>query len=395
MAGRHFLQIPGPTNVPQRVLKAIDGPVINQRGIASAEHTKQLFPKLKKIFKTETGIPVIFPSSGTGAWESSLINTLSLGDRVLAFSIGEFSGGFGKAAANHGYKAEIVDLEWGSTIPPELVYEKLAADTGHEFKALLIIHNETSTGVSTDIGAIRAAMDRANHPALLLVDTVSGLGSLDFRFDEWKVDVAITCSQKGLLLPPGLGIICASPKALKAHDSANTPRHYFDWAPMLALNKDGFFPYTPVLSMLRGLEEALEMLLEEGLEHVFARHARMAEGVRRAVAAWGLKILAKTPDCASNVLSTVMLPEGIDGAEVLVESELNWDLSLGSGLGPLKGKAFRIGHLGDINDLEILATLAGTELTLRRVGVDLKLGAGVAVCQQWFYDNPLPGAHVA
>ena len=390
MPGRHFLQIPGPSNVPSRVLKAMDRPVINHRGLEFAGITKGLLDKLKTVFQTEAGTPLIFPSSGTGAWESSLVNTLSPGDRVLAFVIGEFSAGFARVARAQGLEVEAVELEWGATIPPERVQDKLAADTGHAIRAVLTIHNETSTGVSPDIGAIREAMDRAGHPALLLVDTVSGLGSLDFRFDEWGVDVAVTCSQKGLLLPPGLGILCVSEKALRARERATTPRHYFDWGPMIAKNAEGYFPYTPATNLLHGLSEAIDMLNEEGLEHVFARHARMAEGVRLAVAAWGLEVLA-VPEARSNVLTTVKLPEGIDGDALLVESETHWDLSLGNGLGPLKGRVFRIGHLGDINDLEVLATLAGTELSLRRIGVKLDFGTGVAACQQWFHDNPPPG----
>ena len=390
MPGRHFLQIPGPSNVPLRVLKAMDRPVINHRGLEFAGIAKALLDKLKAVFKTETGTPLIFPSSGTGAWESSLVNTLSPGDKVLAFEIGEFSAGYARAARSQGLEVEAVELDWGATIPPEVVYERLAADTGQAIRAVLTIHNETSTGVSTDIGAIREAMDRAGHPALLLVDTVSGLGCLDFRFDEWGVDVAVTCSQKGLLLPPGLGILCVSAKALRARERATTPRNYFDWGPMIDKNAEGYFPYTPATNLLHGLGEALDMLSEEGLEHVFARHARMAEGVRRAVAAWGLEVLAQ-PGARSNVLTTVKLPEGVDGDALLVESETHWDLSLGNGLGPLKGRVFRIGHLGDINDLELLATLAGTELALRRTGVKVDFGAGVAACQQWFYANPLPG----
>ena len=390
MSGRHFLQVPGPSNVPLRVLKAMDRPVINHRGIEFSGFIKELFPRLKSIFKTETGIPILFPSSGSGAWESSLVNTLSAEDRVLSFVIGEFSAGYAHAAENHGIQVDEVHLEWGATIPPALVKEKLAADNEHRYKAVLAIHNETSTGVSPDIAAIREAMDAAGHPALLLVDTVSGLGCVDFRFDEWKVDVAVTCSQKGLMLPPGLGILCVSEKALQAREQCTTPRHYFDWGPMLATNDKGFFPYTPATNMLHGLREAVDMLLEEGLEHVFARHARMAEGVRLAVRGWGLELLAETDEVASNVLTTVKLPDGIDGNALLAESEVNWELSLGNGLGPLNGRVFRIGHLGDMNDLEVLATLAGTELVLRRMGVELDFGSGVSACQAWFYDHPLP-----
>jgi alanine-glyoxylate transaminase/serine-glyoxylate transaminase/serine-pyruvate transaminase len=283
-----------------------------------------------------------------------------------------------------------VEQEWGSTISPEKVFEKLSADPDHTINALLVIHNETSTGASTDIGGIREAMDRAKHPALLMVDAVSSLGSLDFRFDEWKVDVAVACSQKGLLLPPGLGILCVSPRAIEAQKKVTTHRHYFDWTPMLNLNADGFFPYTPATNMLCGLHEAIDMLFEEGLEHVFSRHARLAEAVHRAVAAWGLEVLAQPASAQSNVLTTVKLPEGIDGDALLAESELNWNLSLGNGLGPLKGRAFRIGHLGDMNDLELLATLSGVELALRRIGLELPLGSGVAAAQEYFFATPPP-----
>lgn len=394
MPGRHFLQIPGPSNVPLRVLKAMERPVINHRGIEFAGITKELFPRLKTIFKTERGTPIVFPSSGTGAWESSLVNVLSPGERVLAFVIGEFSGGYAKVARNHGFEVDAVELEWGATIPPALVEEKLRADGEGAVKAVLAIHNETSTGVTPDIAAIREAMDRAGHPALLLVDTVSGLGCADFRFDEWRVDVAVSCSQKGLLLPPGLGLLCVSEKALAAREGAASPRHYFDWGPMLARNPEGYFPYTPATNLLHGLREATGMLLEEGLEHVFARHARMAEGVRRAVRAWGLEVLAEAAGAAaeaSNVLTTVKLPEGVDGEKLLELSETRFELSLGNGLGPLKGRVFRIGHLGDMNDLEVLATLAGTELVLKKLGVELAFGSGVAACQGWFHEHPLPG----
>jgi alanine-glyoxylate transaminase/serine-glyoxylate transaminase/serine-pyruvate transaminase len=391
MPGRHFLQIPGPSNVPLRVLKAMDRPVINHRGSEFAEMTRELLPRLATIFKTKGGTPLVFPSSGTGAWESSLVNTLSPGDRVLAFVIGEFSAGYARTADQHGFDVEQVQLEWGGTIPPSLVEEKLRGDPGHDIKAVLAIHNETSTGVTPDIAAIREAMQRAGHPALLLVDTVSGLGCADFRFDEWGVDVAVSCSQKGLLLPPGLGILCVSEKALAARENARSPRHYFDWGPMIDRNAEGFFPYTPATNLLHGLREATDMLLEEGLERVFARHARMAEGVRRAVRAWGLEVLAANPEAESNVLTTVKLPAGIDGDALLELSEREFELSLGNGLGPLKGRVFRIGHLGDMNDLEVLATLAGTEMVLRKMGVELTFGSGVAACQEWFLAHPLPG----
>ena len=390
MPGRHFLQIPGPANIPDRVTRAMSQPLINHRGIAFKDLSLGLFPKLRQIFKSEKGTVIIFPSSGTGAWESSLVNTLSPGDAVLAFSIGEFSSGFAKCAKNNGYTVDLVELPWGSTVPGDMVYEKLKADTGHRYKAVLTIHNETATGVATDISAVRGALDKAKHPALLLVDTVSGLASIDFRFDEWGVDVAITCSQKGLLMPAGLGILCISDKALKAREKASTPRHYFDWGPMMARNAEGYFPYTPATTLLYGLDEATDLLLEEGLEHVFARHQRMAEGVRSAVRAWGFKVLAERPDVESDVITTVMLPPGVDSEKVLQVSETEFYLSLGAGLGPLKGKAFRIGHLGHMNDLEVLATLSGVEMVLHRVGAKISLGSGVAAAQKHFLANPMP-----
>ncbi|MDH4249056.1 MAG: aminotransferase class V-fold PLP-dependent enzyme [Deltaproteobacteria bacterium] len=390
MPGRHFLQIPGPANIPDRVTQAMSRPLMNHRGIAFKDLSLGLFPKLKKIFKTERGTVIIFPSSGTGAWESSLVNTLSPGDAVLAFSIGEFSAGYARCAKNNGFAVDLVELPWGSSVSEALVYEKLKADAGHKYKAVLTIHNETATGVATDIAAVREALNKAKHPALLLVDTISGLASIDFRFDAWGVDVATACSQKGLLMPAGLGILCASEKALKARESAKSPRHYFDWGPMMSRNAEGYFPYTPATTLLYGLDEATDLLLDEGLEHVFARHARMADGVRTAVRAWGFKVLAERPEVESNVITTVMLPPGVDSDALLVLSETEFDLSLGAGLGPLKGKAFRIGHLGHMNDLEVLATLAGVEMALSRLGAKISLGAGVAACQKRFLDHPMP-----
>ena len=365
----------------------MDRPVINHRGESFATLSKGIFPKLKQVFRTERGTPIVFPSSGTGAWEASLVNTLSPGDAVLAFVIGHFSKEYAQTAENLGYRVDRVELPWGSGIPAQRVNEELSKDGSHHYKAVLVIHNETSTGVMTDLKAIREAMDRAAHPALLLVDSVSGLGSIDLRFDEWGLDVLVTCSQKGLLLPPGLGLLCVSPKALKAYEESKTPRHYFDWGPMMEKNPSGFFPYTPASQLLFGLDEALDMLLEEGLDYVFARHERYAEGVRRAVKAWGLQILAEKPEEASNVLATVMLPDGMDSNALIEHTEREIDLALGNGLGPLDGRAFRIGHLGDLNELEVLATLAGVEMGLRAMGLELPLGSGVAACQQWFLES--------
>ena len=383
-SGRLFLQIPGPANIPHRVLQAMESPLLNHRGAEFAEICKALLPKLKAVFQTERGTPVIFPSSGSGAMESALVNTLSPGDGVLVFAIGNFSAMFGEISDHLGFSTKVVELPLGGGIPPERVFEELKADRAGKFKAIVAIHNETATGVTTDISAIRQAIDRAGHSGLFLVDTISGLGCMDFRFDEWGVDVAITGSQKGLLLPPGLGLVCLNEKALQAYRTASSPRHYFDWGAIIEYNRRGIFPYTPATQLLFGLDTALDMLLEEGLEKIFARHARAAEGVRRAVTAWGLKTVALTREVASNSLTAVRVPTKIDSDALIAYTEKHLNLALGNGLGELSGKAFRIGHLGVINDLEILATLGGVEMGLHRMGASLQLGSGVAACQEWF-----------
>jgi alanine-glyoxylate transaminase/serine-glyoxylate transaminase/serine-pyruvate transaminase len=385
--GRLFLQIPGPTNLPERVQRAMDMALINHRGEEFADLTKRILARLKQVFKTERGTPLMFPSSGTGAWESALVNTLSPGDPVLVIAIGEFSAGWGRLAKAFQYKVDVLELPWGSGVSEDVVYEKLAQDKGKTYKAVLTIHNETSTGVTTDVKAVRAALDRAKHPALLLVDTVSGLACTDLRCDEWGVDVAVTGSQKGLLLPPGLGLLCVNEKALKAMETARTPRYYFDWAPMIEKNRAGIFPYTPVTSLMYGLDVALDMLLEEGLERVFQRHHRLAEGVRRAVAAWGMKTVARSPRDASNVLTAVYLPEGYNADTLIALTERELNLALGAGLGPLAGRAFRIGHLGWTNELEVLATLSGVELGMKLLDVPFTLGSGVTAAQRWFLET--------
>jgi alanine-glyoxylate transaminase/serine-glyoxylate transaminase/serine-pyruvate transaminase len=385
--GRMFLQIPGPTNLPERVQRAMDMALINHRGEEFADMTKAIWPRLKQVFRTERGTPLMFPSSGTGAWESALVNTLSPGDPVLAISIGQFSGDWSKLAKAHKYKVDVLELPWGSGVTEDAVFDKLAQDKGKQYKAVLTIHNETSTGVTTDVKAVRAAMDRAKHPALLMVDSVSGLACTDLRFDEWGIDVAVTGSQKGLLLPPGLGLLCVSDKALKAMEQAQTPRYYFDWAPMIEKNRAGIFPYTPVTTLMYGLDTALDMLLEEGLENIFKRHYRLAEGVRRAVKAWGLKTVAIKPQDASNVLTAVYLPEGYNADTLIARTESELNLALGAGLGPLAGRAFRIGHLGWINELEVLATLGGVELGMKLMNVPFTLGSGVAAAQNWFVET--------
>jgi len=366
-SGRHFLQIPGPTNVPDRVLRAISQATIDHRGPEFAELALEVFHGLQTIFST-TGPVVIYPSSGTGAWEASLVNTLSPGDKVLMFETGYFAALWRNVAVKLGLEVDFVPGDWRQGVDPTVVEQKLAADRDRKIKAVAVVHNETSTGATSRVHDVRKAIDRANHPALLMVDTISSLASIDYRHDEWGVDVTVCCSQKGLMLPPGLGLNAVSRKALEASKSARLPRSYWDWEAMLRDNKMGFFPYTPATNLLYGLREALRMLLEEGLDRVFARHLRHAEATRRAVRAWGLEILCLNPDEYSPALTTVVMPEGHD-ADALRKTVLEkFDMSLGTGLGKLKGKVFRIGHLGDFNDLMLAGTLCGVEMGLSLAG---------------------------
>jgi alanine-glyoxylate transaminase / serine-glyoxylate transaminase / serine-pyruvate transaminase len=367
-SGRHFLQIPGPTNVPDRVLRAISQATIDHRGAEFAELALEVFHGLQTIFST-TGPVVIYPSSGTGAWEASLVNTLSPGDKVLMFETGYFAALWRNVAVKLGLEVDFVPGDWRHGVDPAVVEQKLAADRDWKIKAVAVVHNETSTGAASRVHDIRKAIDRAKHPALLMVDTISSLASIDYRHDEWGVDVTVCCSQKGLMLPPGLGLNAVSRKALEASTSARLPRAYWDWEAMLRDNKMGFFPYTPATNLLYGLREALRMLFEEGLDHVFARHLRHAEATRRAVRAWGLEILCLNPDEYSPALTTVVMPEGHD-ADALRKVVLEkFDMSLGTGLGKLKGKVFRIGHLGDFNDLMLAGTLCGVEMGLSLAGI--------------------------
>ncbi len=376
-SGRHFLQIPGPTNVPDRVLRAISFPTIDHRGPAFGRLARQVLEGLQKVFQTG-GSVVVYPSSGTGAWEASLVNILSPGDTVLMVETGQFAVLWKDVALRFGIEVDFVPTDWRRGVDPAVVEAKLTADTAHAIKAVAIVHNETSTGVTSRVGEIRKAIDRAGHPALLLVDTISSLGSLDYRHDEWGVDVTIGCSQKGLMLPPGLGLNAISQKALTAAKTARLPRSYWDWGPMLRDNQAGFFPYTPATNLLYGLKEALAMLFEEGLDNVFARHARHAEATRRAVQVWGLETVCQNPLEHSNVLTGVMMPAG-HNADHLREVILGrHDLSLGTGLGKLKGKAFRIGHLGDFNDLMLAGTLCGVEMGLAFAGVPFTRGGVMA-----------------
>lgn len=379
-SGRHFLQIPGPTNVPDRVLRAIAQPTIDHRGPEFGTLGREVLDGLRRVFQT-SGAVFIYPSSGTGCWEAALVNTLSPGDKVLMFDIGHFATLWRDVAVRMGLSVEFVPGDWQSGVKPEVVEARLREDGGHLIKAVAVVHNETSTAVTTRVAEIRKAMDRAGHPALLMVDTVSSLACMDYRHDEWGVDVCVSGSQKGLMLPPGLGFNAASPKALEAAKSAKLPRSYWDWAPMLRDNASGYFPYTPSTNLLYGLREALAMLQEEGLPQVFARHARLAEATRRAVRAWGLQLVCRVPAEVSNSVTAVEMPAGHD-ADVLRKLVLErFDMSLGTGLGRLKGKVFRIGHLADFNELTLLGTLAGVEMGLGLAGVPHQKG-GVAAAME-------------
>jgi alanine-glyoxylate transaminase / serine-glyoxylate transaminase / serine-pyruvate transaminase len=372
-SGRHFLQIPGPTNVPDRVLRAIDNPTIDHRGPEASTLARDVLARLKLVFRTK-GAVVIYPASGTGAWEAALVNTLSPGDRVLMFETGHFATLWREMAGRLGLEAEFVPGDWRHGVDPALVEAKLAEDRSHAIKAVMVVHNETSTGVTSRVAEVRRAIDRARHPALFMVDTISSLASIDYRNDEWGVDVTVAGSQKGLMLPPGLSFNAISDKALAASRSARLPRSYWDWSGMLPAMETGFFPYTPATNLLYGLDAALDMLLEEGLDHVFARHQRHAEATRRAVRAWGLEILCLNPAEYSGSLTAVLMPQGHDAdafRKVVLE---RFDMSLGAGLTKLKGKVFRIGHLGSFNDLMLMGTLAGVEMGLALAGVPHRKG---------------------
>jgi alanine-glyoxylate transaminase/serine-glyoxylate transaminase/serine-pyruvate transaminase len=371
--GRHFLQIPGPTNVPDRVLRAMAAPTIDHRGPDFAELTKAVLPALGPVFGT-TGPVVIYPSSGTGAWEAALVNTLSPGDRVLIGETGHFSTLWSELAGRVGLQVDVIPGDWRRGVDPAAVAERLAADTAHTIKAVCVVHNETSTGVTSRVPDVRAAIDETGHPALLLVDTISSLASIDYRHDEWRVDVTVAGSQKGLMLPPGLGFNAVSEKALAASRSAGLPRSYWDWSPIIAANARGFFPYTPATNLLYGLREACAMLAEEGLPNVFARHQRHAAASRAAVRAWGLEVLCADEREHSGSLTAVLLPDGHDAGEVRRVILEKFDMSLGAGLGRLAGTVFRIGHLGHFNDLTLAGTLGGVQMGLQLVGVPIKPG---------------------
>ncbi|VVE83152.1 pyridoxal-phosphate-dependent aminotransferase family protein [Pandoraea sputorum] len=384
-SGRHFLQIPGPSPVPDRILRAMSYPTIDHRGPEFGALGRKVLADIKKIFKTEQPV-VIYPASGTGAWEAALTNTLSPGDHVLMFETGHFSTLWKKMAENLGLKPEFIGLPgtdgWRRGVQPDMIEARLREDTGHAIKAVCVVHNETSTGVTSDIAAVRRAIDAAKHPALLLVDTISGLGSADYRHDEWGVDVTVSGSQKGLMLPPGISFNAVSPRALEAGKHAKLPRAFWGWQEIIEANKNGYWPYTPNTNLLYGLSEALDMILEEGLDNVFARHQRLAEATRRAVNAWGLEIQCQDPAVYSPVLTGVVMPQGVDADEVRKRIYERFDMSLGQALGKIRGTMFRIGHLGDCNDLTLMATLSGCEMGLQISGVKLA-GSGVVAAMDY------------
>ena len=384
-SGRHFLQIPGPTNVPDRILRAIDQPTIDHRGPEFAALAIDVIGGMKRLFRTK-GALAIFPASGTGAWEAALANTLSPGDKVLAFETGQFATLWRTMATRLGLEVDFVPMDWRHPVEADEVEARLTADKGHAIKAVMIVHNETSTGVASDIAAIRRAIDRARHPALYLVDAISSLGAMELRQDEWGIDVAIAGAQKGLMLPPGLGFNAISEKALAASKKAKLPRAYWDWQPMIAAAETGFFPFTPATNLFFGAREAVAMLEEEGLEQVFARHDRLAEATRRAVRGWGLEPLCALPEAQSSALTAVLLPAGHDAdafRRVVLE---RFDMSLGAGLGKVAGKVFRIGHLGWFNELMLMGTLAGVEMSLALAGVPHAKG-GVAAAMDYLAGN--------
>ena len=385
-SGRHFLQIPGPTNVPDRILRAIDHPTIDHRGPEFGVIGRKCLDGMKTIFQTTSHV-IIYPASGTGAWEAALVNTLSAGDHVLMYETGHFAALWQKLAARLGLKTEIITTPgtepWRHGVQASLIEERLKLDTAHAIRAVCVVHNETSTGVTSNIAAVRKAIDAAKHPALLLVDTISGLASADYRHDEWGVDVSISGSQKGLMLPPGISFNAISGKAIEASKKATLPKAFWAWDEIIEMNKTGYWPSTPNTNLLYALSEACDMLLEHGLEAVFARHQRWAEGVRSAVKAWGLQIQCADAAVYSPILTGVMTPEGVDADAVRKIIYERFDCSLGTGLGKVKGKMFRIGHLGDCNDLTLMAALAGCEMGLKLAGVKLA-SSGVQAAMDYF-----------
>ena len=387
MSGRNFLFVPGPTNVPDRILRAMHRAQEDHRSSVFPALTKGILGDLPKIFGTTKGQAFVLPASGTAMWETAIVNSLSPGDRLLAVRNGQFSHLFIDAAQRLGMHVDVIEAEWGAAVPPAAIGERLAADPTGAIKAVLVVHNETTTGVTSDIGAVRAAMNAVKHNALLMVDGVSSIASLDFQLDEWGVDFAIAGSQKGFMMPAGLGIICLSPKGLAALGTATCPRAFFDLRDHVTHNANGYFPYTPSLAHLYGLRESLDMLLAEGMANVAARHKRLGEGVRRAVKAWKLEVCTKDPARNSDTVTAIVVPAGSDAEVVRDIAFKKYNLALGAGLGPLRGKVFRIGHLGDLNALMVLGALSGVEMTLNDAGIPVTLGTGVAAAQAWYRES--------
>ena len=399
-SGRHFLQIPGPSPVPDRILRAISLPTIDHRGPEFATLGKKVIGGLQQVFQTRHPV-VVYPASGTGAWEAALVNVMSPGDSVLMFETGHFATLWQKMAQRLGLEPEFLALpgtdetglprSWRHGVQADLIEERLRKDSAHRIKAVCVVHNETSTGVTSDIAAVRRAIDAAGHPALLMVDTISGLASADYRHDEWGVDVTVSGSQKGLMLPPGISFNALSPKAIEVSRTARLPKAFWAWDEIVEMNKGGYWPYTPSTNLLYGLSEALDMLLEQGLPAVFARHQRWGEGVRTAVRAWGLPTQCADERVHSPVLTGVITPQGVDADALRKLIHERFDLSLGAGLGKLRGRMFRIGHLGDCNDLTLMAALTGVEMGFKLAGVPLA-GSGVLAAMAFFAATPLANA---
>ncbi|WP_068116025.1 aminotransferase class V-fold PLP-dependent enzyme [Tropicimonas marinistellae] len=384
MSGFNGLAVPGPTNMPFEVRRAMDVALEDHRAPDFPEFTLPLFADLKKAFMIENGQVFVFPGSGTGGWESAIANTLSPGDKVLASIFGQFSYLWVDMCQRFGLDVDAIDCEWGTGVPVELYEKKLAADTNHEIKAVLVTQNETATGVTSDVKAVREVLNSLGHPALLFVDGVSSIGSIEFRQEEWGVDVAVSGSQKGFMLPTGLAIVGVSQKALDQRPKSNLPKCFFDYDDMVKTNKDGYFPYTPATTLLRGLRASLDMLLGEGLENVWARHTRLATGCRAGIAAWGLELCAKGPQWHSDTVSAIVVPEGYNANDVIGSAYGKYNLSLGAGLSKVAGKVFRIGHLGYMNELMVLQSLAGAELAMRDVGIPFESGSGVGAAVDYF-----------
>lgn len=387
MSTQNPVFIPGPTNIPERLRLAINHPTIDHRSQSFVEVFKPALEGVKRILKTKTGEVIVFSATGTGGWEAAITNTLSPGDKVLVGRYGMFSHRWIDMCQRHGLDVQILEAEWGAGAPIDDFNRELNADTSHEIKAVLVTHNETATGVLSDVGAIRGALDDANHPALMLVDGVSSIGSMDFRMDDWGVDIAITGSQKGFMLPAGLAIVGVSQKAIAAMETAKSSRCFFDFRDMLSTNAGGGYPYTPPLNLILGLGESIKMLEEEGLDNVFARHHRIAEGIRRAVAAWGLKLCAKDPSLYSNTVSAILVPEGFDGTALVTHAAEKYGVAFSIGLGEVAGKVFRIGHLGSLTDVMALSGIGAAEMAMKDLGYPIELGSGVSAAQEYYRTN--------